>query len=215
MCLQASQDFAQRYVYLMRSIYKLANASSNVPVLATTLLQILFVNLKQDTLAFLAGIWATGGKEDSKESRSVALLHAVAFLEAHILEDDGTDFQTILPTLLVALQNPDQQVCQGALECISRIRILASGKLSSVYRFDVIYGHGDSEYLKIFLLLLTDCQPWTLSGTLQYLDQEDLKRYLDALVEHRDHFANDASYLKVFQEEHLTRAKSDKKKDAE
>lgn len=53
------------------------------------------------------------------------------------------------------------------------------------------------------------------SGTLQYLDQEDLKRYLDALVEHRDHFVNDPSYLKVFQEGHLSRAKSDKKKDAE
>jgi len=144
----------------MRSIYKLANASSNVPVLATILLQTLFVSLKQDALAFLAGIWATGEKEDFKESRPVALLHAAAFLEAHILEDDGTDFQTILPTLFVALQNPDQQVCQGALECISRIRILASRKLSSVYRFDVIYGRSDSEYLNdFFFLLLIDLNP--------------------------------------------------------
>ena len=145
MRLQASQDSVQRYVYLMRSIYRLANASSNMPILATTILQILFVNLKGDALAFLAGIWATGGKEDFKESKSIALLHAAAFLEAHILEDDGIDFQTILPTLLVALQNPDQQVCRGALECISRVRMLAGRKLSSVYRFDVIYGHGDSE----------------------------------------------------------------------
>ena len=81
-----------------------------MPVLATALLQIFFINLKQDALAFLAGIWATGGKEAFKESRPVALLHAAAFLEAHILEDDGTDFQTILPTLFVALQNPDQQL---------------------------------------------------------------------------------------------------------
>jgi U3 small nucleolar RNA-associated protein 10 len=144
----------------MRSIYRLANASSNMPILATTILQILFVSLKGDALAFLAGIWATGGKEDLKESRSIALLHAAAFLEAHILEDDGIDFQTILPTLLVALQNPDQQVCQGALECISRVRILAGRKLSSVYRFDAIYGHGDSEYFNALILLVTFCQPW-------------------------------------------------------
>jgi U3 small nucleolar RNA-associated protein 10 len=116
-----------------------------MPILATTILQILFVNLKGDALAFLAGIWATGGKEDFKESRSIALLHAAAFLEAHILEDDGIDFQTVLPTLLVALQNPDQQACLGALECISRVRMLAGHKLSSVYRFDVICGHSDSE----------------------------------------------------------------------
>ena len=85
MCFQTSQDPAQRYVYLMRSIYQLANASSNVPILATTILQILFVSLKGDALAFLAGIWAAGGKEDFKESRAIALLHAAAFLEAHIL----------------------------------------------------------------------------------------------------------------------------------
>ena len=187
-----------------------------MPILATTILQILFVSLKGEALAFLAGIWATGGKEDFKESRSIALLHAAAFLEAHILEDDGIDFQTILPTLLVALQNPDQQVCQGALECISRIRILAGRKLSSVYRFDTIYGRGDSEYSNVFNLLVPFfCQPGLSSGTLQYLDQEDLKRYLDALVEHRDHFVNDPSYLKVFQDGHLSQAKSDKKKDAE
>ena len=53
------------------------------------------------------------------------------------------------------------------------------------------------------------------SGTLQYLDQEDLKRYLHALVQHRDHFLNDPSYLKVFHEQHLIRDKSDKKRDAE
>jgi hypothetical protein len=75
--------------------------------------QILFVSLKGDALAFLTGVWATGGKEDFKESGSIALLHAAAFLEAHILEDHGIDFPTALPTLLVALESPDQQVCQG------------------------------------------------------------------------------------------------------
>ena len=53
------------------------------------------------------------------------------------------------------------------------------------------------------------------SEILQYLDQDDLKRYLNALVEHCDHFLNDPSYLKIFHEQHLIRAKSDKKRDAE
>jgi U3 small nucleolar RNA-associated protein 10 len=80
-----------------------------------------------------------------KESRILALLHSAAFLEAHILEDDGIDFQTILPLLLVALQDPDAQIRQGALECISRIRILSDRKLSSVYRFDTVYGDSERE----------------------------------------------------------------------
>ncbi|KAF8966928.1 armadillo-type protein [Flammula alnicola] len=118
-----SIERGHRYVSLMRTIYQLANASTTLPVLSTTLLQILFVALKDDALAFLAGIWSAGSKEDLKDSKAISLLHAAAFLEAHILEDDGVDFQTTLPTLLVPLQNPDPEVCQGALECISRIRI--------------------------------------------------------------------------------------------
>jgi U3 small nucleolar RNA-associated protein 10 len=53
------------------------------------------------------------------------------------------------------------------------------------------------------------------SEALQYLEQEDSKRYLNALIEHRDHFSTDPSYLRVFHEQHLIRGKSDKKKDAE
>lgn len=131
------------YVHLMRTIYHLANVSATLPVLASTLIQALFINFKEDALTFLAGIWSTSNAEVLKESRSVSLLHAAAFLEAHILEDDGIDFQAILPPLLVALQDPD--ICQGALECISRIRILSDRKLSSVYQFDAVYGHNDRE----------------------------------------------------------------------
>ncbi|KAF8901036.1 armadillo-type protein [Gymnopilus junonius] len=191
----ADPKAAHPYVSLARSIYQLANASTSVPVLSTTILQILFATLNGDALAFLAGIWTIDNTYNFKDSRSISLLHAAAFLEAHILEDDGVDFQTILPALLVALQSPDPQISLGALECISRVRILADRKLSSVYKFDVIYGENDR--------------------TLEYLDQGDLKKYLNGLVEHRDHFTNDPSYLKVFHEQHLVRSKSDKKRDAD
>lgn len=133
------------YVHVMRTIYHLANVSTTLPILSSRLLQALFVNFKEDALIFLAGVWSTSDAEVLKESRSVALLHAAAFLEAHILEDDGIDFQTILPLLLVALQDPDAQICQGALECISRIRILSDRKLSLVYRFDTVYGESERE----------------------------------------------------------------------
>ena len=133
------------YVHLMRKIYHLANVSTTLPNLSSRLLQALFFNFKEDALVFLAGIWSTSDAEVLKESRSIALLHAAAFLEAHILEDDGMDFQTILPLFLVALQEPDAKICQGALECISRIRILSDRKLSLVYRFDTVYGESERE----------------------------------------------------------------------
>ena len=149
------------YVHVMRTIDHLANVSTTLPILSSRLLQALFVNFKEDALIFLVGIWSTSDAEVLKESRSVALLHAAAFLEAHILEDDGIDFQTILPLLLVALQDPDAQICQGALECISRIRILSDRKLSSVYRFDTVYGESERESssFSIYLLQLSILHP--------------------------------------------------------
>ena len=143
--VQIPVNRGHHYVHLMRTVYHLANVSTTLPVLSSRLLQALFVNFKEDALIFLAGIWSTRDAGILKESRSVALLHAAAFLEAHILEDDGIDFQTILPPLLVALQDPDAQICQGALECISRIRILSDRKLSLVYRFDTVYGDSERE----------------------------------------------------------------------
>ena len=152
----ADPKMAHPYVSLIRSIYQLANASTSVPVLATTLLQILFNTLKGESLAFLAGIWSIGNPDSFKDSQSISLLHAAAFLEAHVLEDDGVDFQTILPALLVALQSSASQMRIGALECISRVRILADRKLSSVYKFDIIYGENDSKYIKVHITNLSD-----------------------------------------------------------
>ena len=199
----------------MRTIYHLANVSTTtLPVLSSRLLQSLFLNFKEEALIFLAGIWSTSDAENLKESRSVALLHAAAFLEAHILEDDGIDFQTILPLLLVALQDSDALICQGALECISRIRILSDRKLSLVYRFDNVYGDSEREQSP-FSVLSAAIIHFAYTGALQYLEQEDSNRYLNVLIEHRDHFLTDPSYLKVFHEQHLIRGKSDKKRDAE
>ncbi|TFK37695.1 hypothetical protein BDQ12DRAFT_685121 [Crucibulum laeve] len=191
----SSDDRLCHYIGLMRAVYSLANESS-LPVLSTGLLQALFISLKDDALAFLAGIWS-GSSTDEKynDVRHIALLHAAAFLEAHVLENDGMDFQTILPSLLIALQSEDSRIRQVAMECVSRLRILTERKLSNVYRFDIIYGQNERK--------------------LQYLDQEDLKEYLGGLVEYRDHFAHDVTYLKIFHEQHLAILKSDKRKNSE
>ena len=48
-------------------------------------------------------------------------------------------------------------------------------------------------------------------GKLQYLEQEDLKQYLDALLQHEAHFLRDAGYGRSFHHEHLAPNKKDKK----
>lgn len=137
-----SDQRGPRYVGLMRKVYELANASTSVPHLTLHLLQALFDGLKEDTLAFLAGIWTSPRTPDNLNI--VALHHASAFLQAHIAEEDGIDFQTILPSLIVATQSQDKAQREAALTCITHLRQLAEGRFSTVYKFDAIYGQSKS-----------------------------------------------------------------------
>ena len=143
----------RRYVELMRTVYYVASSSSSSPVISTALLQALFTNLKDDALAFLAGIWAGADKRarDDEQLRAFALLHASAFLQAHIDENDGVDFQTILPMLLIGLSSPSGLVRQGAIKCMAQLQALSERQLVTVYKFDGIYGVKESELVNSYL----------------------------------------------------------------
>lgn len=153
--LKSTQDPStkrgSRYVELIRKVYKLANTSSSVPIFTSNILTTLFITLKGDVLAFLAGMWvgsvATIGEQ--AELKTVALCHAAAFLQSHISEDDGVDFQTILPCLLVALQSRDADQRHAALTCIANLHQLAERKFTTVYGFDAIYGKSESKSLSV------------------------------------------------------------------
>ncbi len=51
-------------------------------------------------------------------------------------------------------------------------------------------------------------------GKLQYLDQDDLKKYLVALND-GDHLMHDHSFLRLLHERYLKKNKSDKRKESE
>ncbi|KAJ7270708.1 hypothetical protein B0H12DRAFT_1229192 [Mycena haematopus] len=182
------------YVKLMRAVYKLGNSSFTTPLVTIGLLSELFSHLKDDALAFLAGVWTTS-LSSAPDICVVALRHAAAFLEAHNEEADGVDFQTILPAVIICLQNADPEIRAAALDCIAVQRNLTEQRFSAVYAFDAIYGKSEAK--------------------LQYLAQGDLTKYLDALMDHQEHIALDASYVKVFHVQHLGRDNKDKKKDSD
>ncbi|KAF8630264.1 hypothetical protein AX17_005450 [Amanita inopinata Kibby_2008] len=187
----------QRYVELLRTVYYIANKASASPVLSTSLLHVLFINLKDDALAFLMGIWSGADKNagDDDQLLVLTLHHASAFLQAHIDEDDGVDFQTIVPSLLVVLSSRSTSVRHAALKCVSQVSTLAQRRLVTVYKFDAIYGSSGRE--------------------LQYLDQGDLNKYLIGLNEESDHIMHDNAFVRLFHERYLQRNKTDKKKEYE
>ncbi|KAK0237018.1 armadillo-type protein [Armillaria nabsnona] len=185
-----SDDRDHRYVTLMRSIYGLANSSSSN--IAMHMLRTLFMNIADEALAFLTGVWADCDDEDLAV---VAFGHTIALLKAHMSGDESVDFQTIVPSLLVSLQSPHLEIRKAALQCVGLLAKGAEKKYARVYAFDTIYGGS--------------------TVNLQYLDQDDLKRYLAAIAEHEEHLLHDPAFLSIFHLEHLQRLKSDKRKHAQ
>ncbi|PCH43122.1 hypothetical protein WOLCODRAFT_121527 [Wolfiporia cocos MD-104 SS10] len=186
-----------RYAELMRAVYRLSNSSSSLPLLSTHLLRAIFMNLGDDALVFLAGIWVSPAQSSTENAHvcAAALRHATAFLQAHSAAGRSVDFQTILPAIIVALQNADVRVREAAIGCISELDKLSHAKeVSAIYAFDTIYG--------------------TESNLLQYLDWADFRRYVAALAAASSHFAHDVDYIRSFHQEHLSTSKSDTKKQA-
>ena len=133
----------------MRAVYKLANSSASLPRLTTNIIRALFLNLKDDSLVFLAGIVCRShGIVEDKVMCVAALRHATSFLAAQ----PNVDFQTILPSLIVAILGTDVDIRGAALDCVA---VLASNHkdLRAIYGFDTIYGEKSSVW-RVFSSLL-------------------------------------------------------------
>ncbi|KAG6334786.1 hypothetical protein ID866_4304 [Astraeus odoratus] len=178
-------DVSQQYVPLMQNIYILACSSASAPPtqVSTLLLQTLFLNLRESSLAFLLGVLLSASSAVDRV-RTHALLHILAFLRGH--SETGVDFQTVLPSLMAVLLDSRTDKRDRALlfECISLLSSATEKK--HVYGLDTIYGQASSD--------------------LQYLDTKDLAIYVEAMVACRDQVVQDAYYLKVFHQRHLEEA---------
>ncbi|KAH7908681.1 hypothetical protein BJ138DRAFT_1128268 [Hygrophoropsis aurantiaca] len=171
------------YVTLMCEIYSLAASSraSAPSSLATSLLQALFLSLKDESLVFLIGLLASHFSS-VEQVRTHALLHTLAFLRSHNATN-AVDFQVVLPSLLAVLMDTRTNKQGRALtfECLAMLTV--EGDKKHIYGLDTIYGAS--------------------SANLQYLDAKDLVVYIKSLLDHRAQLVQDASYIKVFHHQHL------------
>ncbi|KAI0628514.1 hypothetical protein C8Q77DRAFT_1244640, partial [Trametes polyzona] len=196
----ASSRHAAHYDQLLRDVYRLSNSSAHLALLSTHLLCMLFGNLGDDALAFLAGVWLNAGsisESDSTDEHTqvqyAALRHAAAFLDAHLVADRTANFQTVFPAMLVMLQSPDESVRGAVARCIAVVvRICGAKEAESVYAFDAIYG--------------------AQSDKLQYLDWADFTKYAQVVGEARANLERDPNYLQAFHQKMLTQSKADHKK---
>lgn len=75
----------------------------------------------------------------------MALNHAKAFLVAHAAsltqpEQPATDFQVIVPALLVALSSSDKSVRVAAVGCIEVLHHMHRERRVTIYAVETIYG---------------------------------------------------------------------------
>ena len=151
----------------MRAIYKLANSSASLPILTTNIIRALFLNLKEDSLVFLASVVVRSHDVKGDTATCVAALrHAASFLMAQ----PNVDFQTILPSLIVAISGVDIGIRAAAVDCVA---VMANDHkdLSVVYGFDTIYGEQSSNRLPFHRCYIyssspspyqTTCSIWNL-----------------------------------------------------
>ncbi|KAK1226193.1 snoRNA-binding rRNA-processing protein utp10 [Marasmius sp. AFHP31] len=194
-----SDERGYRYAEFVRDVYEVSNSLGSS--FRRHLLCKLFTSLGSDSMLFLAGIFASDryGTDNNAGLKESALHHAAAFAEAaDDSEEAGIDFQTIIPCLLVALQNQHAEVRRAATVLLSKIKKSTERKFGSVYAFDVVYGNSEGR------------RPFT---DIQYLAQEDTKKYMAALSNHVEHFLHDSHYVRVFHRDNLARSSSDSKKE--
>ncbi|KLO17716.1 hypothetical protein SCHPADRAFT_845947 [Schizopora paradoxa] len=192
--VNANPSSPDAYVMLMRDVFATINALRS-PAFVSHTNKKLYENIGSKVLLFFAGLWTSTAPRITSVTKYVALKHALAFLQAQQSAEVHVDFQVIIPSLICALQDPEKRVRAAAMACLSLLGSSLGGpKTSDVYAFDSVYGKS--------------------SDSLQFVDAGDSLHYVQTLVEHRDHIANDSNYIAYIHNKELSYAKSDSKKDA-
>ena len=130
------------YKTLAEDLYIWSNSSILPLDLSKALLRSLFAQLGQDALVFFASVWTSTRPAGLRAS---ALKHALAYIRAHSDLQGGIDFQSIIPAILIALQDGDKSVRTSGVAVLQAV-LDVSKSSDNVYSLDTIYGDRSSEY---------------------------------------------------------------------
>lgn len=186
--IESTEAQARRVAH---SLYRWANSASLAPSVAKSLLQSVLSQLGEDALVFFASIWTNAADSGL---RVAALRHAAAFIKAYQDTDKKkTDFQLIVPALLIALQDPLREVRAAAAAILKSVSESPTSGSSDIYGLETIYGQR--------------------SDLVQLLKPSDLSKYLESLAEALDDMVLDASRLALVHGSVLDASTRDGKKN--
>ncbi|WFD22826.1 snoRNA-binding rRNA-processing protein utp10 [Malassezia equina] len=198
-------------------VYQTLHAPGAGAVASEKLAPVFFERLGSQAFALLAGVWTTSGGSQNAAPTSVAELaqaldtqcvvprsdvpvrlmamrHAAMLVRAAAAQSRALDLQTLLPSLLVVLQDtvPVLRDAAAQLLCAMDEWHASCEGARDVYGLETVYG--------------------SQSAALQYLDTPTYAKYVSLLAREAGAFLNDASYLAL---SHTTILRGSGKKDAQ
>jgi U3 small nucleolar RNA-associated protein 10 len=184
-----SDDPAQA---LARILYRICNSDRVPEDRAKISLQKLFTQLGHRCLVFLLSVALD--KSESLDLRVVSIRHIQAFITAHASGEGKlqTDFQCIVPALLILLTEKEKKVRDVTSFTLRLLRAGYGGVVQSVYGIDDIYGEATQK--------------------VQVLQPKDLMQYLDNIVASSADICADGSVVQTVHTRLLNAENNENKK---
>ncbi|KAK4702660.1 U3 small nucleolar RNA-associated protein 10, partial [Phenoliferia sp. Uapishka_3] len=197
--LEGGNEKSGEYKGLGKKVYAIAHTGTTAGAadFARDLLSSLFTTLAgADAVAFLASVWTDQSTDEGL--KICALRDAKVFVEVQSKKEvkGNVDFQTVVPSVLVALIDGGKKVREEAVGVLEAVVKGMPEKVGEVYGRGEFYGK-------------------STSAAIKYLDVVDATKYLQLLLSSRVELIMDGSFLTTL---HTTSLDSDssssKKKSA-
>ncbi|CAO1623616.1 unnamed protein product [Parajaminaea phylloscopi] len=169
---------------IAEQLYRISSTAGSSFSDDKSVLSSLFLSLGDSVASFLCGICSSSRGSEDLAIVSAALKHLRALLSAYLADSQrsASDFQVIIPSLLIIAMNSDASIRREGLEALELVVSLAKSATQSkqvdapgIWGYDAVYGVG--------------------SDTLMYLDLPDTLRFSADIVESKEPLANDHQYL--------------------
>lgn len=151
-----ADDTTSTYRSLITTIYRFAHTGTTLGAssLSTSLLRSLFTSLvTDDVLSFLASIWSSPSTPSAL--KSIALKDAKTFVQVQASPElkKPTDWQVVVPSVVVALMDKDKKVRSEAIGLLEVVQSTLPKITAHVYGRDKFYGASSGAFTPLSLLV--------------------------------------------------------------
>ncbi|KAF9583012.1 HEAT repeat-containing protein 1, partial [Lunasporangiospora selenospora] len=189
------------YASIVETFYKAFVGRISDGPFEQMIVQLFKNHLDTDSFQFLCRLWTDPNSTSLVRLRSIQIASANLNAIATAATEDASDFQVVIPVLLLALSSPIKAIRETAVSCLESIasiypKVKTSGKkgksiATHIFKFDTFYG--------------------TSSSQLEFLVPEQASSFLDHIISSREEFVADGEYLGKYLSMNLNHAVNDSK----